>query len=128
MEQRETGGSYLVMDILARLRALLLLLAFGLGRAGQATAAPLMTMPASPPETTVMAMAGTSDCPGCPGGYDLGMSPACAATSCPATMAVSPQGPIVEPIGRTVFAPVYVHLAQGVSTDPEPHPPKSILH
>jgi hypothetical protein len=83
---------------LARLRALVLLVAFGIGLAGQAVASPLMPMAQNDTPWLTVPMGGSGSCPGCDRN-DSSPAPVsgCAVAFCSVSPAILPQGPTVKP-------------------------------
>src|SRR5258708_18197423 len=105
-----------------RVRAFLMILAFGFGLIAQvlmgtATAAP---MPAT--GTSVSAM---TDCPGCAGGDNAALAGGCVVAYCWNTAAVPAQSIGIERGASLAFVAAHYDLHPGLSSRPEPHPPES---
>jgi hypothetical protein len=115
--------------LFARLRAVVLLAAFGIGLAGQAIAFAPMAMAQDEGQTVAAAMGGMAGCPDCAGGNssDTFLAPVnCALAFCSISIspAILPQGPAIShnPAGR--FAPPLAERAQGLSILPDLGPPR----
>jgi hypothetical protein len=118
--------------MLAYLRALTLLVAFGIGILGQVAATIAMPMPMQMPQDMAAFGSSTSDssaCPACPKQRDVPGSPAmatCVAAFCSVLPAVLPTGPIVAPLVHTSFPLIAVSGGQGVTIRPDLGPPRPI--
>ena len=120
---------------LARLRSLVLLVAFGIGLAGQAMASVPMLMAQDDGPGVTASMGGMEDCPGCPGSGSTGDSSKALATSCAVAFcsisvspAILPQGPAVAPIDDRTFALITADRVQGISIRPDLGPPRPHYH
>jgi hypothetical protein len=121
---------------LARLRALSMLVALGIGLLGQTVAAVAMpiSMPIAELDAATMSSSGAhpGDCPWCPqqpdGPASPAMAPTCIYVFCSIPPAVMLPGPIVAPLGRATFPPIAVDIAQGISVRPDLGPPRRIHH
>lgn len=104
----------------------MLLLAFGLGLAGQIVSSAAMAAQlhaaASPGLATAM------DCPGCPSDQDGAMMGSCGVAACWTIPALPAQGGTPEQPPAIVFLPSVELIMAGIATAPEPHPPRSFLH
>jgi hypothetical protein len=119
---------------LARLRALTLLGAFGIGLLGQAIAAVAMPMSMETPQAAVALsgpMADVNGCPACPQKQDApaspAMAPTCVSGFCTVPPAAVPPGPIVAHPARATFQPIAFHRETGITVRPDLGPPRSIL-
>lgn len=119
----------------ARLRALVLLVVFGAGVAGQAAAA--VPMPMAPDAGTAMAvlMGGADGCPGCAGRGSSDnpskvLAPGCAAAFCFAAVgpAILPQVPAVFCSHDGIFLLTAAERVWGISIRPDLGPPRPSLH
>jgi hypothetical protein len=110
-----------------RFRVLMLLLAFGLGLAGQVTSSAAMAAQMQAPARTGIG-AGTL-CPGCDTDMqDGGPAPSCMVTSCWTIPALPPQGTTLEPRPGVVFPASAEVIVTGITSAPDPHPPRAFLH
>jgi len=116
----------------ARLRAILLLVAFGLSLAGQAFAATVVAdrYAAATAKPTMAMMikgaGGISRCPACDQANTTGMVPNCAVGICWGMVAVPAQAARVERAKSVVFALPPGTFPHGIAVRPEPHPPRSL--
>ena len=114
----------------ARLRSLILLVAFGIGLVGQALAFAPMAMADDDSYAVAASMDGTAHCPGCAGMGD-DSSKALTPVNCPNVLcsvsvipAILPQGPAIAATHGQVFLPIPAKTAQGVSVRPALGPPR----
>ena len=108
-----------------RVRALLLLVAFGLGIIGQTTAVLAMPMDHNPVGSSKM-MPG--NCSGCPGtGDDMSLAPACAITFC-ANLPSAAQAPVVDTPTKAIYPLIASDVGPGIAVPPDPGPPKPLHH
>ena len=113
-------------SFISRFRVLMLLLAFGLGLAGQLVSTAAMAGQMQP-----MASAGIASdnpCPGCPGDQDGGMAAGCSVVGCWTAPALPAHGTPTEPMPQVAFAIPPDVVIVGIATAPDPHPPRSSLH
>lgn len=112
---------------LTRVRVFAMLLAIGLGLTAQlaATAAMASSMAAGgEPEVSAAGM-----CPGCDGGKtDMGMSAQCGTVFCSNIVAVPASSPILEKLEPEGFVPARYDGSTGLSTRPDPYPPRTTFH
>jgi len=116
---------------LARLRAFVLLVAFGVGLAGQAVAAVPMLMAQDDGAGMVVSMGGMGGCPGCPGSDSSDSSSKALAAGCPIAFcsvsvspAILPRGLAVMPIHDATFILTVAERVQGISIRPDLGPPR----
>ena len=116
----------MIGSVISRFRVLILLLAFGLGLAGQllsgAAMAAQMQAGAEPGITTGM------DCPACPSDHGGGMMGSCSVAACWTIPALPTYERIPERPGSQAFVPSVALVIAGIATAPEPHPPRLLLH
>jgi hypothetical protein len=111
----------------ARIRTLILLLAFGIGLAGRIV--PALAMSALPNPATDISMSNPAGCPGCNAGdSSMAMAPACAAAFCSVAPAITGQAPAIEPRAHPSFRPVAFAARQGLTVRPILGPPKPAFH
>src|SRR5579885_2609566 len=108
---------------LAYLRALTLLVAFGIGLLGQAVAAVAMPMQMSQDAAAVSGTAdGAASCPGCTHQKNVPAMPAmganCIFALCSVPPALLPSGPIVTPPVREHLQIVVVRAESGITIRP----------
>jgi hypothetical protein len=104
----------------SRFRVFMLLLAFGLGLAGQVTSSAAMAAQMQGP--TQAGINTGALCPGCDADMQHGgMAPSCMVTSCWTIPALPPQSTALEP--RPADA-----IVTGIASAPDPHPPRTFLH
>jgi hypothetical protein len=108
-----------------RLRSLLMILAFGFGLAGQVLMGAAMATPMPATGTSVKAV---TDCPGCPGGDNAAAMGGCTVAYCWNLVAVPVQSVPVERVAPAAFATGHYDLHPGLSSRPDPYPPKSSLY
>jgi hypothetical protein len=118
---------------LARLRALILLVAFGIGLAGQAIAFAPMAMAQDDNPSITASMGGMDDCPGCAGSDNdasKALTPACGAAFCSISVspAILPQGLAVMPTRDGSFILATADTVQGISIRPDLGPPRPNHH
>ncbi len=120
---------------LARLRALVLLVALGIGLAGQAMASVSMSMAQDDGPGIAVSMRGMDGCPGCAGrdssdNSSKALAPSCVLAYC--SISVSPailaQGPAVIPVHHGTFIPTAAERVRGISIRPDLGPPRAIHH
>lgn len=110
-----------------RLRAVLLLVAFGLGLATQAFAAGTTTGPVAPAASMNMAAHATSGmthCAACGQASRSGTVPSCPAALCWNVVAAPAQVARIERTQVIAFAPLPDAPLHGLAVGPEPHPPR----
>lgn len=119
----------------ARLRALVLLVAFGIGLAGQAMAAIPMAMAQNDGPGMAVSMGGMDDCLGCAGSGSSNTSskalmPGCAIAFCSVSVspAILPQGPVIFPIHDGTFTQTAAERVWGISIRPDLGPPRPSYH
>jgi len=118
--------------ILARLRALILLAAFGLGLAGQAFAFVPMAMAQHESQSVVAAMHEMTGCPECAGDESGSSKPLmpvnCALALCSGFVspAILPQGLSIPRPHHDVFLPVAAKIVRGISIRPDLGPPRTL--
>jgi len=114
---------------LARLRAFVLLIAFGIGLAGQAVASPLMPMAQNDSPRLTVPMGGSSGCPACDrNDSSQAPAPGCAVAFCSVSPAILPQGPTVKPAPHATFFVVAGERFQGITVRPDLGPPRPTRH
>ena len=113
-------------SLITRFRVVMLVLAFGLGLAGQiaSSAAMAAQMQVAPNA----GMATGMDCPGCPSDQTGGMAAGCTVAACSTVPALPAQGGATERPQQAVFMPSAELIIAGIATAPEPHPPRPFLH
>jgi len=120
---------------LARFRALILLVAFGIGLAGQAMAAAPMPEAQDDGAGMAVSMGATDGCHGCAGSDSSNPSskalmPGCAIAFC--SVSVSPailtQGPMIVPIDDGTFILTPAERGRGISIRPDLGPPRPGYH
>lgn len=110
-----------------RLRAVLLLAAFGLGLATQAFAAGAVTGPATPAAPAKMMAQDASSvmhCTACDQTGRTGTMPNCPAALCWGVVAAPAHVVRVGFVQAAVFAPPPGAAPHGLAVGPEPHPPR----
>lgn len=107
----------------ARLRALLLLMAFSLSFGGQVIAGVAMAAQTVP--TAATTASAVSECPGCDG--TAGMAPQCAIVFCSNVPVIPTQGAIFEPPPATISLSAFYSIGSGISSRPDPYPPRRLL-
>jgi hypothetical protein len=119
----------------ARLRVLVLLVAFGIGLLGQVVAAVAMPMAMQMPQHAVASGSSTADmggCAGCPGQKHMPASPAMASTClsvfCSVLPAVLPAGPIAAPVAQARFHLIAFRGDAGIAVRPDLGPPRPTHH
>jgi hypothetical protein len=109
----------------SRFRALMLLLAFGLGLAGEAASSAAMA--AQGP-----AQAGISTgafCPGCDADMQHGgLAPSCMSVFCSTIPALPAQSTGLERLPAAVFPASADVVVAGIASAPDPRPPRIFLH
>ena len=112
--------------VISRFRVVMLLLALGLGLAGQiaSSAAMAAQMQAAPNPGSATGM----DCPGCASDQTGGIAATCTVAACWIIPALPAHSGTAEPPPQTVFMPSVELIVAGIATAPEPHPPRPFLH
>src|SRR5260221_13498926 len=105
-----------------RLRALLMILAFGFGLIGQVLMGTAMAAPMPASGISVTAM---TDCPGCAGGDNNAVTGGCVIAYCWNMAAVPVQSIGVGGVAAPAFFAGHYDLHPGLSARTGPHPPKS---
>jgi len=111
----------------SRFRVFILLLAFGLGLGVQVASSAAMAAQMQAP-----AQAGSSSgavCPGCD--MDMhygGLARNCMLSSCSNTPALPAQSAGLEPLLAAVFPAAADAIVIGITSAPDPHPPRVPLH
>jgi hypothetical protein len=135
---RERGGlqssmsalCFVVMPglILSRFRALMLILAFGLGLAAQAM--PNVVMAAQMQSPAQAGISSGTLSPGCDGDmqHGCGLAADCTAASCCTIPALPAQSTALEPHAPAVFPAWADANVAGIASAPDPHPPRAFLH
>src|SRR5713101_1275504 len=114
---------------LARLRALVLLVAFGIGLAGQAVASPMMPITQNDNPRLTVPMGGSGGCPGCDrNDSSQAPAPGCAVAFCSVSPAILPQTPTVKPAPRATFLAAGAERIQGITVRPDLGPPRPTRH
>ena len=113
-------------SVISRFRALMLLLAFGLGLAGQivSSAAMAAQMQAAAHPGTATGM----NCPACPGDQGGGIAASCTIAVCWTIPALPAQGGAAERPPQAVFVRSVELTVAGIATAPDPYPPRSFPH
>lgn len=107
----------------ARIRTLLLLVAFGLSFGGQAITGVVMAAPAIPAAATPASM--VSECHGC--GSTAALAPQCGTVFCANVPLVPTQRAAFETsAAMTSISALYV-IGPGLSSRPDPYPPRPAL-
>jgi hypothetical protein len=117
---------------IARFRALILLVAFGIGLAGQAMAFAPMAMAQGEGQTMAASMTGMDGCPDCAGGNSSNnrsksLAPiSCAIAFCSVSVspAILPQGPAVALSHDGTFILTTAERVRGISIRPDLGPPR----
>jgi hypothetical protein len=114
-------------SFVSRFRVVTLLLAFALGLAAQA-----MSNVAMAAHMQSAADAGISPdvaCPGCDTDMQHGgLAPSCRASSCWTVPALPPQSATLERQPAAGFPPSADAIVTGITSAPDPHPPRDFLH
>ena len=113
-------------SFISRFRVLMLLLAFGLGLAGQITSSAVMAAQMQPMAS--LGMASDNACPGCPDDQQGGMTASCSVVGCWTAPALPVQSATPERLPQVAFAVSADVVIAGITTAPDPHPPRPILH
>jgi hypothetical protein len=110
----------------SRFRVLALLLAFGLGLAGQAVSnaamASQMQMAMQP------GISSGASCPGCPDAQHGGMAPGCPLAACWTIPALPAQGTALLPRPPATFPEPTEAIITGIKSAPDPRPPRAFLY
>lgn len=104
----------------------MLLLAFGLGLAGQVTSTAAMA--AQMQSVAGPGIASDHPCPKCPGDQHGGMAIGCSAVACWTAPALAAQSTITESVPPVAFTASPDVMIVGIATAPDPHPPRLLLH
>ena len=112
--------------LIIRFRVVMLLLAFGLGLAGQIASSAAIDAQMQVAPTAGMATG--MDCPACPSDHTGGMMGSCSIAACWTIPALPTQERIPEQPAPLAFVPSAGSVIAGIATAPEPHPPRLILH
>jgi hypothetical protein len=107
-----------------RLRAFLMILAFGFGLIAQVLMGTAMAAPMPASGISVTAM---TDCPGCAGDDNNAVTGGCVIAHCWNMAAVPVQSIGVECVAPLAFVAGHYDLHPGLSSRPDPYPPKSSL-
>jgi len=107
-----------------RVRAFLMILAFGFGLIAQVITGTAM---AAPMQTSGVSVSAMTDCPGCARGDNVAVTGGCVVAYCWNMAAVPVQSIGVERIAPLAFVPGHYDLYPGLSSRPDPYPPKSSL-
>jgi len=111
---------------LARLRALILLVALGIGLAGQAAAAFAMPMAQDDGPGLTAPTGGSGSCPGCdPADSSQALVPSCGAAFCAASPAILAQAPAIKPTPQASFPLVTAEGVEGITVRPDLGPPRT---
>ena len=110
---------------LARLRALLLLLVFGVSLTGQIIAGAAMAAPMEPRGDIQVSAA--QRCPGRDDGTTGAMPAQCAIVFCWDCTAIPAAGPVIHRVVPTALVPAADIMVPGLSLGPDPHPPRVLL-
>lgn len=116
----------MLVPVITRFRVVMLLLAFGLGLAGQIASSAAMAAQMQVAPTAGMATG--MDCPGCPSDQTGGMPASCTVAACWTIPALPAQVGAAERLHQAVFMPSAGLIIAGIATAPEPHPPRPFLH
>src|SRR5579875_3266798 len=113
---------------LIRRRALLLLVAFIIGLAGQAVVGAAMASEMAAP--AAVSATATEMCPGCGGGDSHAPTmPQCMIAFCASMPAMPAQTDAFgERLARLDFVAAPYEIPCGVTAAPDPHPPRSFFH
>jgi hypothetical protein len=111
----------------SRFRAFMLLLAFGLGLGVQlASSAAMAAQMQAPARTSINTGA---PCPGCDTDMQHdGLAPSCMFGWCSSTPALPAQSTGLEPLPAAVFPVSADAFVTGITSAPDPHPPRVALH
>ena len=112
--------------LIIRFRVVMLLLAFGLGLAGQILSGAAMA--AQMQAATEPGIATGMDCPACPSDQTGGMMGSCSIAACWTIPALPTQERIPEQPVSLAFVPSAASIIAGIAAAPEPHPPRLFLH
>ena len=107
-----------------RLRAFLMILAFGFGLIAQVL---MGTAMAAPMPATGISVTAMTECPACAGGDNAALTGGCVVAYCWNMAAVPAQSIGVERGASLAFVAGHYDLHPGLSSGPDPHPPKSSL-
>lgn len=113
----------------ARLRAFVLLVALGIGLAGQAAASSGMQMAQGDTPRLTAPMGGPGGCPGCDGnGSPQAPALSCGIGFCPVSPAILSQAVALKPAPQATFPPITAEKAEGITVRPDLGPPRPIPH
>ncbi|MGE5268922.1 MAG: hypothetical protein ACM3JG_04530 [Thiohalocapsa sp.] len=116
----------MLVSLGSRFRILVLLLTFALGLAG-----PVASTAAIAAQMQLMTshdIGSGHGCPGCPGEQHGAAVAPCSAVGCWTVPALPAQNLIPEPLEQVVFAPLPELVIAGITSAPDPHPPRSSPH
>jgi hypothetical protein len=114
---------------LARIRVLVLLVAFGIGLAGQAVAFPLMPMAQNDGSWLTVPVCGSGGCPGCDrNDFSQASARSCTVAFCSVSPAILPQAPSVKPASHPTFFASAGERVQGITVRPDLGPPRPTRH
>jgi len=113
-------------SFVSRFRVLILLLAFGLGLAGQISSSAAMAAQVQGP---AQAGIGTGTvCPGCDADMQYGgLAPSCMASCCWTIPALPAQSTSLEPGPAAAFPASAGAIITGITSAPDPYPPRAFL-
>jgi hypothetical protein len=110
----------------SRFRALMLLLAFGLGLAGEAASTAAMAAQMQGPQAGISTGA---ICPGCDADMQRGgLAPSCMSVFCSTIPALPAQSTGLERLPAAVFPASTDVVIAGIASAPDPRPPRIFLH
>ena len=112
-------------SFVSRFRVLMLLLAFGLGLAGQVVSNAAMAAQMQDPAQADVGAG--SPCPDCDADMQHGSLPSCMTMSCWTIPALPPQSTVLEPPPSVAFPASADSNVTGIRSAPDPHPPRAFL-
>ena len=112
-------------SLVSRFRVLAVVLAFGFGLLGPVASNVAM---AAQMQSMSGGMASDQPCPACPGDQHGGITPMCSAVGCWVAPALLGYNVPVEPMQRMAFVTPPDMMIMGISTPPDPHPPRIPSH
>jgi len=113
-------------SVISRFRVIVLLLAFGLGLAGQVLSG--VAMAAQMQAAIAPGIMTDAVCPGCPSDQQGAMAAGCTFVACWTVPALPVQSKIPELRPRVLLTPSAEVIIAGIVIAPDPHPPRPILH
>jgi hypothetical protein len=113
-------------SFVSRFRVLVLLLAFGLGMAGQVASAAVMAMQMQP--ATSAGIASEHHCSAYPGDQDGGLMAYCSAVGCWTAPALPVRSVTGAALRHITFSLGREVVLVGIVNPPDPHPPRLIFH